>query len=101
MPVQLVPEGTPGASVIAVKKVNELSFYNLGHKELAEHVGITSWQLTAIKKYMTLNKRPDCYKEIIIGKSRFNRYSQNAISAIKNLLEEKPIEHIWDEYKHK
>ena len=28
MPIQLVPEGTPGASVVGVKRVNELDFYN-------------------------------------------------------------------------
>lgn len=99
VPVQLVPEGTPGASVIAVRRVNELSFYNLGHKELATHVGLTSQQLTAVKRYMDLNSRPDCCKEITIGKSKFNRYSQNAIPVVKKTLEEKPIEKIWQEYR--
>jgi len=99
VPVQLVPEGTPGASVIAVRRVNELSFYNLGHKELAEHVGLNFQQLTAVKRYIDLNSRPDCCKEITIGKSKFSRYSQNAIHIIKKTLEEKPIEMIWKEYR--
>ncbi|WP_353845224.1 DUF3644 domain-containing protein [Methanothrix sp.] len=99
VPVQLVPEGTPGASVIAVKRVNELSFYSLGHKELAKHVGLNSPQLTAVKRYIDLNSRPDCCKEITIGKSKFYRYSQNAIPIIKKTLEEKPIEMIWEEYR--
>ncbi len=30
IPIQLVAEGTPGAAVVAVKRVNELDFYNLG-----------------------------------------------------------------------
>ena len=36
IPIQLVAEGTPGASVVAVKRVNELDFYNLGAKQVAE-----------------------------------------------------------------
>ena len=34
IPIQLVAEGTPGASVVAVKRVNELDFYSLGAKQL-------------------------------------------------------------------
>ncbi len=41
IPIQLVVEGTPGASVVAVKRVDELSFYSLGAKQLAEKVGLT------------------------------------------------------------
>lgn len=33
--VQLVPEGTPGATVLAVKRVNELDYYSLGLKDIA------------------------------------------------------------------
>ena len=33
LPVQLVPEGTPGAAVVAVKRVDDLGFYNLGRDQ--------------------------------------------------------------------
>jgi hypothetical protein len=39
IPVHLVPEGTDGASVVAVKRVDNLGFYNLGHNELAKKSG--------------------------------------------------------------
>ncbi len=39
IPIQLVPEGTPGASVVAVRRVNELDFYSLGAKQLAKSSG--------------------------------------------------------------
>ena len=41
IPIRLVAEGTPGASVVAVKRVNELDYYNLGAKQLADNVGLT------------------------------------------------------------
>src|SRR5439155_10572775 len=40
-PITLVPEGTPGATVVAVKRVDDLGFYNLGHFQLAEKVGLS------------------------------------------------------------
>jgi hypothetical protein len=101
VPVQIVPEGTPGASVIAVKRVNELSFYNMGRDQLAENVGLTPPKTTAVIRYFGIQDRPDCCKEFAIGQSKFLRYSQNAIYAIKNALEEKPIQEIWNEYRLK
>ena len=41
IPIQLVPEGTPGAAVVAVKRVDELAFYSFGAKQLAEKLGLT------------------------------------------------------------
>ena len=34
IPIGVVPEGTPGASVVAIKRVDELAFYSLGAKQL-------------------------------------------------------------------
>lgn len=98
VPVQLVPEGTPGASVIAVRRVNELGFYNLDRDQLAKNVGLTGPKTTAVIRYLDLKNRPECCKEIVIGKSKFLRYSQNAIEPIKKALEEKPIDEIWEEF---
>src|SRR5258708_6907187 len=47
-PVHLVPEGTPGASVVAVKRVNELDYYSLGAKQLSENVGLSLPMLLAV-----------------------------------------------------
>jgi len=67
IPVQLVPEGTPGATVVAVKRVDELGFYNLGRDGLAEKVGLTGPKTTAVVRYLKLNEDPDCFKEFFIG----------------------------------
>jgi hypothetical protein len=56
LPIHLVPEGTPDATAIATRRVNELDYYNLGHKKLSEKVGLTSPKLTALVKYLGLKK---------------------------------------------
>lgn len=106
MPVQLVPEGTPGATVVAIKRVDELGFYNLGRDELAAQVGLNGPQTTAMVRYLKLQVDPECYKEITIGKSQFKRYSQKAIAAIKNALKTVTIDDVWETHgirggKHK
>lgn len=95
IPIQLVPEGTPGASVVAVRRVDELGFYNLGAKQLAGNVGLTLPKAVAVVDYLGLRNNPECYKEIKIGKAVFKRYSQKAIDAIKEALKEQSAEEIW------
>lgn len=95
IPIQLVPEGTPGASVVAVKRVNELDYYNLGAKQLAEKVSLTMPKAVAVVDYLGLRGQTECYKEIRIGKAVFKRYSQKAIDAIKEALKKESADEIW------
>lgn len=95
VPIQLVPEGTPGASVVAVRRVNELDFYNLGAKQLAKKVGLTMPKAVAVVEHLGLRANGDCYKEIKIGKTIFKQYSQKAIEEIKACLEQESSDSIW------
>lgn len=95
IPIQLVPEGTPGAAVVAVKRVDELGFYSLGAKQLAQKLGLTVPKTVAVVDHLGLRKNPECYKEIKIGKTLFKRYSQNAIQAIKQALNKESADEIW------
>jgi len=99
IPIHLVPEGTPGASVVAMKRVSELGYYNLGAKQLAEHVGLTTPKLIAVVGHLGIREQPDCYKEFRIGKSVFKRYSQNALALIKACLDEESVDDIWEARK--
>jgi hypothetical protein len=99
IPIQLVAEGTPGASVVAVKRVDELGFYNFGAKELAEKVGLTIPKAIAVVDYLGLRDNQDFHKEIRIGKVAFKRYSQKAIDAIRDALKKESAEEIWAKRK--
>lgn len=99
IPVVLVPEGTPGASVVAVKRVDDLGFYNLGAKGLAAKVGLTMNKVVAVVRILRLDQDPNCFKEFAVGKSRFKRYSQQAIPKIKETLQKRGIDEIWREYR--
>lgn len=98
VPVTVVPEGTPGAGVVALKRVDELGFYNLGHNEIAKKVGLTPNKTTAAIRVLKLKKDPDCYREVAIGKVKYQRYSQNAVLKIKSLLAERTADQVWLEY---
>lgn len=95
VPVHLVPEGTPGAAIVAIKKVNELGFYNLSRNDIAEHVGLTQPKTTAVIRALGLRDDPECFKAITIGKLTHELYSQNAISRIKASLPTLDMAEVW------
>lgn len=99
IPINLVPEGTPDAAVVAVKRVNELDFYNLGAKQLAEKLKLTMPKAIAVVDYLGIRSNADYYKEFRIGKTVFKRYSQKAVNEIRMALRRESAEHIWKKYQ--
>ncbi len=97
--VHIVPEGTPGATVLAVKRVNELDFYSLGLKDLANKLGITQPKTLALVIFLNVQDSDDYYKKIKIGKNEFKRYSVRALDLLKKNLPVIDIEKIWADYK--
>ena len=94
-PIELVPEGTPDASIVAVKRVDELGFYSLGATQLADKLGLTVPKTVAVIDYFGVQSDPDCYKEINIGSVVFKRYSPRAIDKIRVALQDTSAEEIW------
>ena len=95
IPTQIVAEGTPGASVVGLKRVNELDYYNLGAKQLAGNVDLTMPKAVAVVDYLKLREDQECYKEFRVGKTLHKRYSQEAINKIKNALVGESVDEIW------
>jgi hypothetical protein len=95
IPIQLVPEGTPDAAVVAVKRVNELDFYSLGAKQLAGKLNLTIPKTVAVVDYLGLRNDPNCYREFKIGRSLHKRYSTKALETIAAALKKESANDIW------
>lgn len=101
VPVQLVPEGTPGATVVAIKRVDELAFYNLSSTQLAGHLGITQPKTVALLRFAKIEDDPDAFKLVAIGKSKFKRYSQKALDTLKGALASADMKVVWRDHAPK
>jgi hypothetical protein len=97
--VQLVAEGTPGATVLAVKRVNELDYYSLGLRELGHKLGLGQNHALALVKHLHIQDDDDCYKEIAVGRSKFKRYSPAALDRMKRALPETDMTAVWEDNK--
>jgi hypothetical protein len=97
--VQIVPEGTPGATVLAVKRVNELDYYSLGLHDLAKKVDLGPNKALAVIKHLKLQDNEDYFKVVKLGKTEFKRYSPKALEAIKTSLPNLNLHEIWNSHK--
>jgi hypothetical protein len=103
IPIHTVPEGTPGAAVVAIKRVNELDFYSLSLTQVAKKVELTRPKAIALVRYLDIQNNEDYFKKITIGESEFKQYSQNAVKLISDTLPKISLKEIWKAYgvKHR
>jgi hypothetical protein len=93
--VHLVPEGTPGATIVSVKRVNELDYYSLGLNDLAKKTGLSPNRTIALIRHLKLQDSTEFFRAIPIGKSIFKRYSQKALDALHQALKTVDMQKVW------
>ena len=98
-PVRQVPEGTPGATVVAVRRVSELGFYNLGLFQVAEKVGLTAPKVLAVIKHLGLQQDVEYFKEFRIGAARYKRYSQKVVAKLREEIANLDIQEVWEKHR--
>jgi hypothetical protein len=62
---------------------------------------LTAPKTNAVISHLKLKENTDYFKNIEIGKSNFNRFSQKAIQKIKEELPKLDIDKIWEANKPK
>ncbi|MFC0105578.1 DUF3644 domain-containing protein [Kibdelosporangium aridum] len=95
VPVTLVPEGTVDSSVVAVKRVSELDYYNLRFADLVEKLEVTSSQTNALITLLGIKENEDFAKLFF----RTWCYSPKALATLRQALHEKSIEEWWRLYR--
>ena len=100
-PVRLIKEGEGTGTVVAVRRVTELDYYNLSPTQLAEKVGLTPPKSRAVVDHLNLRENDQYFKEFRIGTIRHPRYSSRAIEKVISALEVESIDEIWASYKQK
>jgi len=95
--VHIVPEGTPGATIVAVKRVNELGFYNLGLNQVSDKIGLTPPKTLAVIKHLRIQANEEFFKIIKIGSAEYKRYSQKVLNPLLEAIPELDLERVWEE----
>jgi len=98
LPIRATADGSEDVRYVGVKRVNELSYYSLSATKVGEHLGISVQKVVAIVDVIDLRSNEECYKEFRIGRVLHKRYSRKAIDALREAMDERPLEEIWKEY---
>ena len=64
--------------IVSVKRVNELDFYSLGLKDLADKIKISQPRTLALVKHLNLQGSSEFFKVVQIGGVTLKRYSTKA-----------------------
>lgn len=99
VPVTVVPEGTRGAAVVAIKRVNELDYYNLTMTDLCNKTKVGQNKLLAAIKEIKIQENGDAFKAIKMGSQTHKRYSPLALDILKKELPKMDIEEVWQRNK--
>jgi hypothetical protein len=100
--VRLVSEGATGAAVVAVRRVNELSYYSLGFTDILEKLKAKDSRVGFNKLVYLINREGlrddlDYAKMISIGGSDHQRYSEKALDHLYKLIAQRDIDELWAE----
>jgi uncharacterized protein DUF3644 len=96
MPIHVVPEGTPNATVVALKRVNEIDFYSLGLNALSDKAKLSAPRALAVIQELGLQADLEYFKEFKIGRASFKRYSAKALDRVIKELPKLDLDDIWE-----
>jgi hypothetical protein len=101
IPVRIAADGEETAGTIAVRKVEDTSFYCFGLTEMARRLNVGTNKLLALVRHLGIQSDRNCFKEICIGKAKFKMYSKNALDRLREALPTVNLEEIWQQHKAK
>jgi hypothetical protein len=101
IPFTPVPEGTPGAAVVAIKRVNELDYYSLSLTDISEKLGVSTNKLGAVIQELKLQDDLTYFKVIKIKSSEFKRYSMAALNVLKTEIPKMDLKTVWEKNRPK
>jgi hypothetical protein len=99
IPIRLVKESEEASGVVAVRRVNELSYYSLGLKDVAQRVGLSAPRTLAVIYHLGLQGDDEYFKQLTIGSARFKRYSNKAVQNIREQLPDLDMGDVWAQWK--
>ena len=97
-PVSTVPEGTPGATVVAVRKVNLLDTFTLGLNDLADKLDVSPPRALSLVRAFEIQKDTEMYQEIRVGSQVHKRYSQKAVAHLASMKKTADLGKIWEKH---
>jgi hypothetical protein len=83
----------------AVREIDLRRRFHMGANDLANKLGLTPPRSAALRAHVRIDEDPQSCHVIEIGKSKFPRYSDNAMRKMRNALVEVDMDEVWEAYR--
>lgn len=100
LPVRLVRDGDGGEVVdaAAVREVDLQKKFHWSPFDLADKLGISRPRATALREHLGIDKDPDCLHVFEFGSQRHSRYSDNALTRMREANDNQDMDAIWESH---
>lgn len=97
LPVRLVRDGDRGELVdaAAVREVDLQKKFHWSPFDLADKLKISRPRATALREHLGIDKDPDCLHVFEFGSQKHPRYSDNALTRMREAVAKQDMEEIW------
>lgn len=100
LPVRFVREGSPGViDAAAVREVDLQKKFHWSAFDLADKLGISRPRATALREHLGIDDDPDCWHVFEFGSQKHPRYSDNALTRMRNALADQDMDAIWRSHR--
>ena len=98
-PVYLVKEGSSGATIVSVKRIDQTSYYSLFARDLASKLKISEPRLFAVIKALNIKDIKEFYKEFKFGRAVHKRYSPKALDYLHRKIPDLDLDKVWQDHR--
>ncbi|WP_298207716.1 DUF3644 domain-containing protein [Ferrimicrobium sp.] len=100
MPVRLVrdADGGEGVDVAAIREVDLQKKFHWSPFDLAEKLGISQPRASALRKHLGIDQDSDCLHVFEFGSQRHPRYSDNALTRMREAQAKYDMDAIWQSH---
>jgi len=90
----------PSVEPAAIRTVDLQKKFWMGPRELAERAGLKPGQALAMRRHLGLDGNDDHYShQFVFGSTKYVRYSDNALRAIKDALPSVDLDRVWQAHR--
>jgi hypothetical protein len=96
LPVRLVRDGDgEGVDAAAVREVDLQKKFHWSPFDLADKLKISRPRATALREHLGIDKDPDCLHVFEFGSQKHRRYSDNALTRMREATANRDMDAIW------
>lgn len=99
--VRVAQPGEPVEGMLLKQEIDPWSVFTMSRDDLAKKLEISPPRTHALIYELKIQENPECYRELKRKSQSFKGYSKKALDMLRQAIEERNIEEIWQKHRDK